>query len=233
MQLLSSIPECTILVSTKEDGSVSTLEDIDRVVRSVSNLSKIPVVLPIHEHSTRLREVTRENAIEVEFPADILLTREKQIALAHQFADCVPLLFVDRKRKAMCFAHAGWRGLLQGSVQVSLLAMQAAYGSLPQDVWVWIGPCIQKVSYKMEEAPCQSSLETWKSSIEKGKKYYLVDLPGFVTSECTRFGVDPTQIINDERDTYTQSEVFFSHQRYKKTEDETEKGNFAVVCWIN
>lgn len=233
MQILSLIPECTILLSSKEEGSIQNLEDADRLARSVSNLSKIPVILPLHEHATRTWVVTSENTTQIEFPADILLTKEKQVALAHQFADCVPLLFVDRKRKAIGFAHAGWRGLTMGGVQITILSMQANFGSHPEDLWVWIGPCIQKESYVFEEKPIQSALESWSSSIETQKGNYAIDLPHFIESSCVQLGIDPTRIINDGRDTYQEREIFFSHRRAKETRSSKDKGNFSVLCWIN
>lgn len=233
MQILSPIPECTIVISTKEDHSMDTLLDVDRVIGGLSNLSKLPVILPSHEHATGFREITRENSVEVEFPADILLTKERHVALAHQFADCVPLLFVDRKHKAIGFAHLGWKGLTMGGVQVSIVAMEAKFGSKPADLWVWIGPCIQKDSYSFEDKPTQLSLPVWEESIVKRAEKYHIDMPHFIAKECAKYGIDPTQIINDGRDTYRERETFFSHQIYLQKRNPKDKGVFAVVCWIH
>lgn len=233
MQLLSLIPECTILVSSKEEGNIAGIEDADRLVRTVSNLATIPVIFPVHEHATRYREITRSNVLELEYPGDIGLTRERRTAVAHVFADCAPVLFIDRKQKAMSFAHAGWKGLTTGIVQVATLAMEAKFGTKPEDLWVWIGPCIQKDSYAFDDEPIQTKLETWTPFIEKKKEKFHIDLPGFITNECDRFGIDPTRVINDGRDTFVEKDIFYSHRRYVKNKEETDKGNFAVICWLN
>ncbi len=233
MQLLSPIPECTLIITTKEDGNIDGIESAERVVRSVSNLETIPVVLPTHEHRTGVREITKENMLEVEFPGDILLTKERHVALVHQFADCVPVLLIDRKRKAVGFSHLGWKGLLTGGIQASVLSMEAKFDSVPEDLWIWIGPCIQKKSYTFEDAPAQKNIPGWEECVTKEDEKYQIDLPLFIIKECERLHIDPTRIINDGRDTFEEKDIFFSRTRYKSKHNPKDKGNFAVFAWIN
>jgi hypothetical protein len=48
-------------------------------------------------------------------------------------------------------AHAGWRGTLQGAALSVLHALQAAYGSQPDEVQVAIGPSIGPDCYQVGE----------------------------------------------------------------------------------
>ena len=41
---------------------------------------------------------------------DALITNEKGVTLVTHYADCTPLFFVDKEKKAIGLAHAGWRG---------------------------------------------------------------------------------------------------------------------------
>ncbi len=231
MQTLSIFPECSISISSIEDGSIHTYEELSSL--SLKTRPDQLVYLPSHEHGTGIRAITKENKDQVMFTADIVATDQKGTHIAHQFADCVPFVLIDRQRKTVCFSHLGWRGLVTGGVQASILALQAHFDSKPEDLWVWIGPCIQKASFTSSEKPMQSVLDIWEpflADVRVGDEiHWSVDMPGFIRSQCAHFGIDPERIIDDGRDTFVESEVFFSHQRFVRTKDEKAKGNFVVA----
>jgi polyphenol oxidase len=82
---------------------------------------------------------------------DGLITNLSNIALAVQTADCLPVLLVDRKNRAIGAFHAGWRGTLKRIVEKGLGRMRREYGTRPQDALVVIGPGIQKCCYEIGE----------------------------------------------------------------------------------
>ena len=53
-------------------------------------------------------------------------------------ADCLPVLFCDRKGSRVAAAHAGWRGLAAGVLESSVAAMRCD----PADILAWLGPAI-------------------------------------------------------------------------------------------
>ena len=53
-------------------------------------------------------------------------------------ADCLPVLFCDRRGSIVAAAHAGWRGLLAGVLERTVAAMQVDGG----DILAWLGPAI-------------------------------------------------------------------------------------------
>jgi YfiH family protein len=59
-----------------------------------------------------------------------------------RFADCVPILLLDPKRRAIGIVHAGWRGTLAKIAARTVVAMRNAYGSQPRDICAAIGPSI-------------------------------------------------------------------------------------------
>lgn len=67
------------------------------------------------------------------------------------FADCVPLYFLDRKRRAIGLAHSGWRGTVNRMGQAVLSAMEKEYGTDPADVTACIGPSICQDCYEVGE----------------------------------------------------------------------------------
>lgn len=75
-------------------------------------------------------------------PADAAWTDEPGIACTVQVADCLPVLFAARNGRAVAAAHAGWRGLAAGVLEATLWALQEGADVSPEDVMVWLGPCI-------------------------------------------------------------------------------------------
>ena len=80
---------------------------------------------------------------------DALLTNVPGVPLFLCYADCVPVLFWDPKRRAVAIAHAGWKGTLQGIAVKTLRAMTAAFGTTPKDCLAAIGPAIGPEYYSV------------------------------------------------------------------------------------
>jgi YfiH family protein len=73
---------------------------------------------------------------------DASVTNRLGLLLAVQTADCVPILLVDLKKRAIAAVHAGWRGTLQRIVAKAIGKMQMEFGTKPADLLAAIGPSI-------------------------------------------------------------------------------------------
>ena len=80
---------------------------------------------------------------------DGLMTDVPGILLGIQTADCVPVLVVDTKRRAVAALHAGWRGTVAGIVEAGVAQMSARYGSRGEDLVAAIGPSIGRCCYSV------------------------------------------------------------------------------------
>jgi polyphenol oxidase len=102
-------------------------------------------------HSDIVHQVDEVNpAPGAEAPkGDALFTREPGVVLAVQTADCIPILLVDTKHKAVAAIHAGWRGTLQRIAEKTLGRMQMEFGSQPKDVVAALGPGIGRCCYEV------------------------------------------------------------------------------------
>jgi hypothetical protein len=78
---------------------------------------------------------------------DGLITNTPGLLLAIKTADCVPILVVDTKRKAVGAFHAGWRGTVARIVEKGVGEMRRQFGSVPRDLRAAIGPCIRRCCY--------------------------------------------------------------------------------------
>lgn len=82
---------------------------------------------------------------------DALITRERGVALALSFADCVPITFYDPIHQAIGIAHGGWRGTARGVVIATVEAMTSQFGSQPAELYAGIGPAIGSCCYEVSE----------------------------------------------------------------------------------
>ena len=82
--------------------------------------------------------------------ADASVSRDPGWLLGIETADCLPVLLVDPRRRAVAAAHAGWRGTA-AQVAASAVAALVARGSRPPDLLAGLGPCIGPCCYEVGE----------------------------------------------------------------------------------
>jgi YfiH family protein len=80
---------------------------------------------------------------------DASVTNRPGILLAIQTADCVPILLVDPKRRAVATIHAGWRGTLGRIAEKTVGRMRLEFASRPQDLLAALGPSIGPCCYEV------------------------------------------------------------------------------------
>lgn len=80
---------------------------------------------------------------------DASATSHPGLLLGVQTADCVPILLVDPKRRAVAAVHAGWRGTLQRIVAKAVGHMHMQFGSRPADLLAALGPAIGGCCYEV------------------------------------------------------------------------------------
>jgi YfiH family protein len=80
---------------------------------------------------------------------DGLLTATPGLLLGIQAADCLPVILVDAKRRAVGVFHAGWRGTVKRIVEKGVGQMQHWFGSRPRDLKAAVGPGIHACCYNV------------------------------------------------------------------------------------
>lgn len=82
---------------------------------------------------------------------DGVITRTPGLLVAIQTADCLPVILVDAKQRAVGVFHAGWRGTLKRIVEKGVGEMFRCFGSRPRDLKAAIGPGIRGCCYQVGE----------------------------------------------------------------------------------
>jgi YfiH family protein len=106
-------------------------------------------------HSSLIHRVSSKDVQGSGAPAvlqgDGLMTGEPGVLLGIQTADCIPVLVVDRKKRAVAAFHAGWRGTVARIVENGVGRMRTEFGSRPEHLIASIGPGIGQCCYAVGE----------------------------------------------------------------------------------
>jgi polyphenol oxidase len=81
--------------------------------------------------------------------ADASITKTPNLLLGVQTADCVPILLLDPKKRAVAAIHAGWRGTLQRIVEKTIGCMKMQFQTDPSDLFAAVGPAIGGCCYEV------------------------------------------------------------------------------------
>lgn len=203
-------------------------EAVDENFRRIAEVLQCDVgniVCSDQTHTVNLRVVSRQDGgkgiIKPKDYTDIdgLLTDEPGLILATFFADCVPLYFVDTKRKAIALAHSGWRGTVARMGRCVTERMKEVYGSDPADLVAAIGPSICQECYEVSEDVADAFAQEFRGFgqtdeilLSKGGGKYRLDLWRANEIILAEAGIPESQIQVTDLCTCHNSKYLFSHR---------------------
>ena len=169
---------------------------------------------------------------------DASVTNRPGLLLAVQTADCVPILLVDPKKRAVAAIHAGWKGTLARIAEKAVGRLRLEFGSKPSDLLAALGPSIGPCCYEVgadfvtkfnaqfadasgffdeprtgdEPNPLQ-----WLSMMPPGHqpppRNVHLDLPKANGAQLLVAGLRPQNIFSSGVCTACRTDLFFSHRR--------------------
>ena len=146
--------------------------------------------------------------------ADAIVTTTPGLAIAVLTADCQPVLFADRAAGVIGAAHAGWRGALDGVLEATIDAMQAA-GARRDRINAVIGPTISQRAYEVGQEFLERFLDEDPASarffINGADGRYLFDLPGYGLMRLRGTGIGSAEWTH--HCTYSDAQRFYSYRR--------------------
>lgn len=192
-------------------NSANSRENVSKAARYINpELSNVAVLKQRHSTIVHIRQ--GEFSVH---EGDGQVTSAKQMPLAVQTADCVPIIFFDPKNVVVGIAHAGWRGAKSGIIESTIEKMLKLGANLTYMHSV-IGPCIHQKSYEVSkdfhEDFLEEEPENKKFFIPSTKQnHYMFDLPKYCSSKISDEGI--TNIRNVDSDTYANEDLWFSYRR--------------------
>ena len=101
-------------------------------------------VMPNQQHTDKIAIIKGKSDIHKikEEPYDGVITTLKNIPVCLVFADCVPVIIFDEKKKVLACLHAGWKGTAKGIVKKAVRIMQKDFGCETNNLKAAIGAAI-------------------------------------------------------------------------------------------
>jgi len=172
-------------------------------------------------HSHQIVNLSKPNALRTGDAA--FTTAEKTICVVLT-ADCLPVLFCNRAGTWIAAAHAGWRGLAAGILEVTV----QSYSQSPEDILAWLGPAIGPEAFEVGEEVRDAflaKLPTTTLAFQATRQgHWLADLYQLARQILATQGV--REIYGGEFCTYSDPTRFYSYRRDKIT------GRMASLIWL-
>lgn len=155
--------------------------------------------------------------------ADAAFTRKSGVACAVMTADCLPVLMCDEAGSVVAAAHAGWRGLLAGVLENTVLAMGVPGVRLMACLGPAIGPQAFTVGDEVRAAFVAADAAAAAAFVPCADGFWLADLYALARQRLARAGVQ--RVAGGRLCTYSDPENFFSYRRDGRT------GRMVSVIW--
>jgi len=189
------------------DGAETREETLARVARALGGRGRLLLLRQVH--GAAVVEAPWDGAPE----ADAAVAFEPGLILGIQTADCLPVLLVDPRRRAVAAAHAGWRGTA-ARVAAQAVAALVARGSDPRDLLAaigpGIGPCCYEVGDELREAMGPSAAPFFRPG-PSGRPH--LDLRALNARQLEAAGLPPDAIHNVADCTRCRAELYHSYRR--------------------
>jgi hypothetical protein len=138
---------------------------------------------------------------------DALLENRPGSVVAVKTADCMPILLVDERVRAVAAVHAGWRGTVARIVSKAVEAMGVRFGTEAGDLHAAIGPGIGRCCYEVgPEVAAQFG------GVGRGH----IDLAAENRRQLEEVGVTPGRVYASNLCTMCRPEEFHSFRRDKE-----------------
>lgn len=165
--------------------------------------------------------------------ADASVTARPGLACTVLVADCLPVLFAAPEGRAVGAAHAGWRGLAGGVLQVTVREVCELADCEPTEVQAWIGAGIGPEAFEVGadvlqafEGVAASDAPRFrpKGPAADGSPRWWADLPALAGDVLRGAGVG--SVSGGRWCTVAEPSRFFSFRRDRVT------GRMGAAVWI-
>jgi polyphenol oxidase len=189
-------------IYVKKNVSIN-LAEIEKNKKAIINHFSADDILILRQvHGNKIIDADIASKI-AEPEADGAITTKKNLILAIQTADCVPVLLVSDDGAVIGAAHCGWKSA-KANIIGNLVTSMKEKGA--KNLIAVIGPAIAQASYEVDSKYYADFItDSSNNSVffieSKRKEHYMFDLPKYVESRLQEMGIENIKKIAE--DTYT------------------------------
>ena len=190
-----------------------------RIRKNLSFLKVEKIALLNQKHTEKIITLKEMPLNKINFigNGDGILTNLSGIYLGVLTADCLPIIFFDRKERVIGIIHAGWRGTVKGIAKKLVKKMKEEFSSLPENILAGIGPGIGKCCYEVGKEWIKKYGEGAGNFIEERENKFFLDLKVWNIHQLIEEGIDKRNIEVLPYCTSCNSNIFFSERKNHPT----------------
>lgn len=180
-------------------------------------------------HGDRIVQYNSQNKCDfIEEEADAIITNVKDVAIGVFTADCVPIIIIDKKRKAMAAIHSGWKGTFLSITKKTIKKLESEYGSKPEDLVAYIGPHIRQCCYEVSNELKEKFINEKKINIEKLFRGRNLSMEECILKDLRECGVGEDNIYSVNLCTYCCEDIKL-HSYRKSNGDYSRMFSFVIL----
>jgi len=175
-------------------------------------------------HSTQVVEHAQQNATNKIVRADGCYSTKSDQVCVVMTADCLPILFCDKKASWVAAAHAGWRGLADGIIQQTI----GKYQGDSNNIIAWLGPAISQKQFEVGAdvkaifIAKNPSFAAYFKPVSNDR--FMCDLYSIARLILTEYSIET---YGGNHCTFAEENRFYSYRR------DGETGRMASLIWID
>lgn len=163
-------------------------------------------------HGNKVVMIEEGNQDDIILACDALVTDCSDYLLTITVADCLPVYFLDRVKRIVGIAHAGWRGVIGGVANEVATVFEKKYGSLRSDIEVFIGPHIGVCHFEVQN-DVADKFSPYPETVVRREGKTFVDLAQVIKQQLVSSGLSSGNINISPECTFCLKDKYFSFRR--------------------
>jgi len=168
------------------------------------------LAVPHQVHSSNIQIINKPGFYD---NTDGLITQAKNVFLVVSTADCFPVLIYDKSKEVCAAIHSGWRGTEKNIAGKALEIFKEKFGSMPEDILVYIGPGISSKHFEVGEDVAAMFDPKY---VEIRDERYYVNILANVLEQLKAAGVAADQIEYSRKCSFAEIDYLHSYRRDKE-----------------
>lgn len=151
-------------------------------------------------HSKDVFFLESEDQIHEQTQGDAIITTLDSVGVGVYSADCVPILFYDRKSGSVGAIHAGRRGTYLEVASSTIINLINKLETRPENISAVIGPCIERCCYKVGIDVAKKFIDKFEDTDDYlfsiDSKKYILDLKQANLNQMKKLGLSEIETLD-------------------------------------